>query len=114
MSIPDSKESALTEECRAEAACANPRQVTHRMTAATLVNELVEQGKFLERGDIGEAEFIAAVNHYVKQFAASAINAELLEAAHEVAESYAAGFREDALWESVEKLCAAIAKATGL
>lgn len=48
---------------------ANARQVTRRMTAATLVNELVEQGKFFERGDISEAEFIATVNHYVAQFA---------------------------------------------
>jgi hypothetical protein len=38
-------------------------------TASVLVNELVEQGQFYKRGDISEAEFIRAVNHYVDQFA---------------------------------------------
>ena len=48
------------------------RASTQAVTAI-LVNELVEQGKFFERGDISEAEFIAAVNHYVDQFAGGVV-----------------------------------------
>ncbi len=40
-------------------------QAQPQVRASILVNELVEQGKFFQRGDITEAEFIRNVNHYV-------------------------------------------------
>lgn len=36
------------------------------LSPAVLVNELVEQGQFFKRGEISEAVFIDAVNHYVQ------------------------------------------------
>jgi hypothetical protein len=62
------------------------------MRADALVNELVEKGKFLQRGDLAESEFITEVNFLVNQYVSSQTARELDE--HEELLKLRAFFKE--------------------